>query len=171
LNAVILKGQNHDEVTNLALFAIENGLDISYIEEMPLGDAGHDRGETYYASDAIRADLERVFTLIPTTETTGGPSRYYHVPGTASRIGFISPHSHNFCDDCNRIRISAEGRLLPCLAREQSLDLKYTLRAYPGDRERLGQAIIAALAFKPRRHDLRIGGQPAIPRHMNQTGG
>ena len=172
LNAVILKNRNHDEVIDLTRFAIDNGLDISFIEEMPLGVIGdHDRAEAYYSSDAIRADLERVFALIPTTECSGGPSRYYRIPGTNSRIGFISPHSHNFCDDCNRVRVSAEGRLLLCLGQEHSTDLKYVLRAYPGDRERLKQAIIAAMALKPRGHDFQLGGQPVILRHMNHTGG
>lgn len=171
LNAVILKGRNHDEVVPLARFAIENGLDISYIEEMPLGEIGdHDRAEAYYSSDALRADLERVFTLTPSTETTGGPARYYRVPGTGSRIGFISPHSHNFCDACNRVRVSAEGRLLLCLGQEHSVDLRHVLRAHPGDRERVKHAIVAAMAIKPRGHEFQAGGQ-VIGRHMNHTGG
>ena len=172
LNAVILKNRNHDEVIDLVRFAIERGLDISFIEEMPLGQIGdHDRAEAYYSSDAIRADLAQAFTLIPTAETTGGPSRYYRIPDTESRIGFISPHSHNFCGECNRVRLSAEGRLLLCLGQEHSSDLKHVLRAYPGDRERLKQAIIAAMAFKPQGHDFQLGGQPVIRRHMNHTGG
>ena len=172
LNAVILKNRNHDEVVDLARFAIANGLDISFIEEMPLGVIGdHDRAEAYYSSDAIRTDLARVFTLTPTTENTGGPSRYYRIPDSGSRIGFISPHSHNFCDDCNRIRVSTEGRLLLCLGQEHSVDLLYILRAYPGDHERLKQAIVAAMAIKPRGHDFQLGGQPVIRRHMNHTGG
>ena len=172
LNAVILKNRNHDEVVDLARFAIDSGLDISFIEEMPLGVIGdHDRAEAHYSSDAIRADLARAFALTPTTESTGGPSRYYRISGTDSRIGFISPHSHNFCDDCNRVRVSAEGRLLLCLGQEHSADLKYTLRAYPGDRERLKRAIVAAMALKPRGHDFQLGGQPVILRHMNHTGG
>jgi cyclic pyranopterin phosphate synthase len=172
LNAVILKNRNHDEVVDLARFAIDNGLDISFIEEMPLGAIGdHDRAEAFYSSDAIHADLARVFALAPTTESTGGPSRYYRIPDSDSRIGFISPHSHNFCDDCNRVRVSAEGRLLLCLGQEHSFDLRYVLRAHPGDRERLKQAIIAAMAIKPRGHDFQIGGQPVIMRYMNHTGG
>ena len=172
LNAVILKHRNHDEVVDLARFAIDQGLDISFIEEMPLGDVGdHDRAEMYYSSDAIHADLARVFSLTPTTESTGGPSRYYRVPGTDSRIGFISPHSHNFCGDCNRVRVSAEGRLLLCLGQEHSVDLRHVLRAHPGDRERLKQAIVAAMAIKPRGHDFQLGGQPVILRHMSHTGG
>ncbi|MEZ5585021.1 MAG: GTP 3',8-cyclase MoaA [Candidatus Competibacteraceae bacterium] len=172
LNAVILKGRNHDEVTDLARFAVENGLDISYIEEMPLGVIGdHNRAEAYYSSDAIRADLAQVFTLIPTTESTGGPSRYYRIPGSETRIGFISPHSHNFCGDCNRVRVSAEGRLLLCLGQEHSVDLRHVMRAHPGNRERLKQAIVAAMAIKPRGHDFQLSGQPIILRHMSHTGG
>jgi cyclic pyranopterin phosphate synthase len=172
LNAVILKNRNHDEVVDLARYAIDNGLDLSFIEEMPLGlISDHDRAEAYYCSDAVRADLERVFALTPTTETTGGPSRYYRVPGTDSRIGFISPHSHNFCGDCNRVRVSAEGRLLLCLGQEHSVDLRHVMRAHPGDRERLKQTIVAAMAIKPRGHDFQLGGQPVVLRYMNHTGG
>lgn len=172
LNAIILKGRNHDEVVDLARFAIKNGLDLSYIEEMPLGViSDHDRAEAYYSSEAIRADLARVFTLTPSTETTGGPSRYYRIPGTDSRIGFIAPHSHNFCGDCNRVRVSAEGRLLLCLGQEHSVDLRRVLRAHPGDRDRLQQAIIAAMHLKPHGHEFQLGGQPIILRHMNHTGG
>ncbi len=172
LNAVILKGRNHDEVVDLARFAIKNGLDLSYIEEMPLGViSDHDRAEAYYSSEAIRTDLARVFTLTPSTETTGGPSRYYRIPGTDSRIGFIAPHSHNFCGDCNRVRVSAEGRLLLCLGQEHSVDLRRVLRAHPGDRDRLQQAIIAAMHLKPHGHEFQLGGQPIILRHMNHTGG
>ncbi len=172
LNAVILKNRNHDEVINLVRFAVEEGLDLSFIEEMPLGGIGdHDRAETYYSSDTIRADLSRAFTLTPTPENTGGPSRYYRIPGAETRIGFISPHSHDFCGDCNRVRVSAEGRLLLCLGQEQSVDLRHVLRAYPSDHERLQQTIVAAMALKPRGHDFQLGGQPVILRHMNHTGG
>jgi cyclic pyranopterin phosphate synthase len=172
LNAVILKNRNHDEVVDLTRFAIDHGLDLSFIEEMPLGIVGtHDRTETYYSSDAIRADLERVFVLTPTTETTGGPSRYYRVAGTDSRIGFISPHSHNFCDTCNRVRVSAEGRLLLCLGQEHSVDLRQVLRAHPGEPERLRHAIVQAMDIKPRGHDFNLQAQPVIIRHMNMTGG
>jgi cyclic pyranopterin phosphate synthase len=172
LNAVILKNRNHDEVVPLARFAIDNNLDISYIEEMPLGMIGeHDRAEAYYSSDQIRSDLERHFTLIATTETTGGPSKYYRIPGTESRIGFISPHSHYFCGDCNRVRVTVEGRLLLCLGQEHSVDLRQVLRAYPGDRERLRQTLIQAMAIKPKGHDFNLKAQTVILRYMNATGG
>ena len=172
LNAVILKNRNHDEVVDLARFAIDNGLDISYIEEMPLGDIGdRDRAECYYSSDQIRQDLEQYFTLVATTETTGGPSKYYRVPETDSKIGFISPHSHNFCGDCNRVRVTVEGRLLLCLGQEHSVDLRHVLRANPGNMDCLKQAIIRSMEIKPKGHDFNIQAKPIIMRHMNTTGG
>jgi cyclic pyranopterin phosphate synthase len=172
LNAVILKNRNHDEVLDLVRFAMDNGLDISFIEEMPLGVIGdHDRAEAYYSSDRIMQDLSEHFMLVATTETTGGPSKYFRVPGIDTRIGFISPHSHNFCGDCNRVRVTAEGRLLLCLGQEHSVDLRRVLRANPGNRERLKQAIIDAMAIKPKGHEFDLAAQPLVFRHMNATGG
>jgi cyclic pyranopterin phosphate synthase len=172
INSVILKGRNHDEVGDLVAFALDRGLDISFIEEMPLGVIGeHDRAEAYYPSERIRQDLEARFQLIPTTETTGGPSRYYRIPGSDCRVGFISPHSHNFCADCNRVRVTAEGRLLLCLGQEHSTDLRRTLRANPGDDEAVKRALVAAMAIKPRGHDFDLAARPVIFRHMNATGG
>jgi len=172
LNAVILKHRNHDEVVDLARFALERGMDISYIEEMPLGVIGdHDRAEAYYSSDEIRRDLENHFDMVPTTETTGGPSKYYRVAGHDNRIGFISPHSHNFCGDCNRVRLTVEGRLLLCLGQEHSMDLKQVIRAHPGDMERLKSAIVEAMDLKPKGHDFDLKAQPLIFRHMSVTGG
>lgn len=172
LNSVILKGVNHDETLDLVRFAMDRGLDISFIEEMPLGQIGdHDRAAAYYSSDAIRADLGRDLELIPTTETTGGPSRYYRVAGSDTRVGFISPHSHNFCGDCNRVRVTAEGRLLLCLGQEFSTDLRRALRANPTDDNRVKQAIVSAMSLKPRGHDFELSTRPLILRHMNMTGG
>ena len=172
LNAVILKNRNHDEVTDLVRFAIEKGIDISFIEEMPLGIIGdHDRAEAYYSSDQIREDLEKTFTLNATTESTGGPSRYYRIPGTQTRVGFISPHSHNFCDTCNRVRLTSEGRLLLCLGQEHSVDLRKVIRANPGDMNKLKQAIQHSMEIKPRGHDFNLVSQPAILRYMSVTGG
>ncbi|HIF51278.1 MAG TPA: GTP 3',8-cyclase MoaA [Thiotrichaceae bacterium] len=172
LNAVILKNRNHDEVIELVSYAGERGMDISFIEEMPLGViANHDRAEAYYSSDEIKSDLEQAFELIPTTETTNGPSKYYKVKNTGTRVGFISPHSHNFCDDCNRVRLTCEGRLLLCLGQEHSVDLRKTLRAYPEDNEKLKQAIRDSMAIKPKGHEFDLTGKPLIFRHMNVTGG
>jgi cyclic pyranopterin phosphate synthase len=172
INSVILKNRNHDEVVNLVKYAAEREMDISFIEEMPLGVIGdHDRAEAYYSSDEIRSDLERVFTLIPTAETTGGPSRYFLIQETGTRVGFISPHSHNFCGDCNRVRVTAEGRLLLCLGQEHSVDLRRVLRSNPGDLEKLKSAIVHAMAIKPLGHEFALQGRPVILRHMSVTGG
>jgi cyclic pyranopterin phosphate synthase len=172
LNAVILRGRNHDEVPSLVGYAVAKGINISFIEEMPLGVIGdHDRAEAFYSSDQIRQDLAAHFTLIPTTETTGGPARYYRIPGSETRVGFISPHSHNFCGDCNRVRVTTEGRLLLCLGQEHSLDLRATLRGHPEDSARLGQAIREAMQIKPKGHEFDVQAQPIIFRHMNRTGG
>lgn len=172
INAVILKNRNHEEVADLVRFAVANDLDISFIEEMPLGEVNqHDRSEAYYSSDLIRSDLEREFTLLPSTEKTGGPSKYFNIAGTSSKVGFISPHSHNFCSTCNRVRLTVEGRLLLCLGNEHSIDLKRVLRANPGDMSILKKAIVGAMQIKPEKHEFNIHEQPLIFRHMNVTGG
>ena len=172
INAVILKNRNHDEVVDLVRFAADRGMDISFIEEMPLGIVGdHDRAEAYYSSDNIREDLEQVFTLVPTTESTGGPSRYFRITETGNRVGFISPHSHNFCDSCNRVRLTCEGRLLLCLGQEHSMDLRQVVRSHPGDMDRLKDAIRRSMSIKPKGHDFDLAARPVIFRHMNATGG
>ncbi len=172
INAVILKNRNHDEVTDLVQFACDYGIDITFIEEMPLGIIGtHDRAEAFYSSAQIRQDLEESFTLLPSAETSAGPARYYRVINTDTRVGFISPHSHNFCDTCNRVRVTTEGRLLLCLGQEHSVDLRRVIRANPGDMMALKEAIIKAMAIKPKGHDFELDEQPQILRYMNATGG
>lgn len=172
INAVILKNRNHDEVLPLVHFAAARGMDISFIEEMPLGlNSDHDRLALYYSSDAIRRDIQRHYTLTATSDTTSGPSRYYDLVGTGIRVGFISPHSHNFCSQCNRVRLSCEGRLLLCLGQEHSVDLRRIIRQAPGDMGRLKRAIRRAMDIKPEGHDFNLAGQPVIFRHMNATGG
>jgi cyclic pyranopterin phosphate synthase len=172
INAVILKHRNHDEVRPLVQFAIDREMDVAFIEEMPLGVIGdHDRAEEYYSSDQIKADLDSVYSLIPTTETTGGPARYYRIADTRSRVGFISPHSHNFCSTCNRVRVTTEGRLLLCLGQEHSTDLREVLRAQPDNLDALKRRIVAAMDIKPKGHDFNLGVAPVIMRHMNVTGG
>jgi len=172
INAVILKDRNHLEVSDLVRFAVDNGIDISFIEEMPLGIVSqHDRSEAYYSSALIKADLARKFSLVATTEKTGGPSNYFNVVGTQTRVGFISPHSENFCSTCNRVRLTVEGQLLLCLGNEHSVDLKKVLRTNPGNMAVLKQAIIDAMQIKPEKHEFNIHEQPVILRHMNMTGG
>ncbi|WP_343805781.1 GTP 3',8-cyclase MoaA [Marinobacterium maritimum] len=172
LNSVILRGRNDDEVLALVEFARERGLDISFIEEMPLGQISeHDRAEQFCSSEQLRARIETRFALLPSTERTGGPSRYFRMADSDSRIGFISPHSRNFCGDCNRVRVTAEGRLLLCLGHEHSVDLRQVLRdpaRVPAD---LQHHIVQAMALKPERHEFRLDDEPQILRFMNMTGG
>jgi len=173
LNTVIMNGYNDDEILDLVEFVRERNMDISFIEEMPLGEIGdHDRAETYYSSDKLREFLQNHYELTATTEQTGGPAKYYRfADNEQSRIGFISPHSHNFCDDCNRVRVTAEGMLLLCLGQEHSMDLRKVVRANPSDDEVLKQAIIDAMQLKPKGHDFNLNEQPIIMRHMSATGG
>ena len=172
INSVILRHRNHDEILDLVQFAVDRGMDISFIEEMPLGVIGdHDRAAVFYSSDEVRRDISQRFSLVPTTETTGGPSRYFKVVGTDSRVGFISPHTHNFCESCNRVRVTVQGRLLLCLGQEHSVDLREPMRTYPNDMERLKQVILGSMAIKPKGHDFDLSRQPDILRHMSVTGG
>ncbi len=172
LNAVILKNRNHNEVCDLVQFAIDKEIDISFIEEMPLGVVEkHNRAEAYYSSDEIRADLENRFALKKSTDNTGGPSDYFSIPNTKTRVGFISPHSHNFCSTCNRVRLTVEGRLLLCLGNEHSIDLKAILRSSDMNSKNLKQAIIESMEIKPEKHEFNVNEQPIILRYMNMTGG
>jgi cyclic pyranopterin phosphate synthase len=169
---VILKNRNHNEVCDLVQFAIDNEIDISFIEEMPLGVVEkHNRAEAYYSSDKIRRDLEQRFTLIQSTEKTNAPSDYSDIPNTKTRVGFISPHSHNFCSTCNRVRLTVEGRLLLCLGNEHSIDLKTILRSSDFSSAKLKQAIIDSMEIKPEKHEFNVKEQPIILRYMNMTGG
>ncbi len=172
LNAVVLKGRNDHEVVSLVEFAREEGLDISFIEEMPLGQVSdHGRDETFCSSDDVQARIETRYPLIPTLEDSLGPARYFRMADSESRVGFISPHSHNFCSTCNRVRVTVEGRLLLCLGNEHSLDLRDIMRRHPGDIEPLKAAIIDAMHLKPERHHFTTDGDVQIVRFMNMTGG
>lgn len=175
LNVVVMRHFNLDEVVDLAQFALDQGMDISFIEEMPLGEIdGHQRDLEFVSSAAVREQLETAFSLSPLAETSGGPARYWRARGfDGSRIGFISPHSHNFCSTCNRVRVSAEGRLLLCLGNEHSMDLRTVLRgAAPAEQEAaLVAAIQRALLLKPERHHFNLDEPPQILRFMNATGG
>lgn len=172
INAVIMKNHNHDEILDLVRFSIDRNIDISFIEEMPLGIiSSHDRDKTYYSSDDVRRDIETEFSLEASSKVTAGPSRYYDIKGTHSSVGFISPHSHNFCEACNRVRITAEGLLLLCLGQEHSVDLREVLRRYPGDSDMLITTLIESMKIKPKGHDFNLNSQTVILRHMNMTGG
>ena len=172
LNAVILKHRNHDEVLDLVNFAHARGMDITFIEEMPLGVIGdHDRAEAFYSSDEILRDLRTGMELAEVAEQTGGPARYFQRDGSAYRVGFISPHSHNFCSTCNRVLLTVEGRLLLCLGHENSIDLRALLRRYPETDQPLLDAIRAGLNRKPLRHEFSSNGDVQILRFMNASGG
>lgn len=172
INSVIMKNRNHDEVPALVQFAIDRGMDISFIEEMPLGVIDeHSRREAFYSSEELIKELGQHYELTPSTINTGGPSRYYRVAGSNSYVGTISPHSHNFCASCNRVRITAQGRLLLCLGQEHSADLKQVLRNHPHNPHQLQQAIIKAMELKPWGHEFKLDEQPVILRHMSVTGG
>jgi len=172
LNAVVMRGSNDDEVLDLVEFARSKSIDIAFIEEMPLGTIeSHDRALTYCSSDDVRDIIEQRYELTHIAQKTAGPSRYYSMADSESRIGFISPHSHNFCSDCNRVRVTVEGRLLLCLGNEHSVDLMAVLRSQPGEIEPLKQAIVAAMALKPEKHHFDLHEKPQILRFMNATGG
>ncbi len=172
LNTVVLRGRNDEEVPALVDFARRKGVDITFIEEMPLGEiTEHDRGEAFCSSDEVRSIIRQHHELIPTTVDTGGPARYYRIPGSNTRVGFISPHSHNFCATCNRVRVTVEGRLLLCLGNEHSVDLRRILRGNPVSDDKLRKTIIDAMDLKPEKHHFDLNGDVQILRFMNMTGG
>ena len=174
LNTVMMRGTNDDEFADLVDYAVANDLNISFIEEMPLGDVGHGRGNTYFSTQEALALLENRFELVSTLETTGGPARYWRIPGTETRVGFISPHSHNFCDTCNRVRITAQGELYPCLGQNDAMNLLPLLRAGDDDAAdgTLRDAIVASMGIKPKGHDFTAQlDAPKVVRFMSMTGG
>jgi cyclic pyranopterin phosphate synthase len=170
LNAVMMRGTNDDEFVDLVRFAVDNELDISFIEEMPLGEI-LGRSNTYISSEETRDLLAQHFELIPSAENSGGPARYWRIPGSESRVGFISPHSHNFCDTCNRVRITAKGELYPCLGQNDAANLMSILRS-GGDDLALRQAIVDSMGIKPFGHDFtQQMDAPQVVRFMSMTGG
>ncbi len=172
LNSVIMRGYNEDEVLPLSEYAFERGIDIAFIEEMPLGEASdHRREDTTCNNDWVRSQIEQKYQLVNSASRTAGPSRYAQVVGKESRVGFISPVSHNFCADCNRVRITVEGRLLLCLGNEHSVDLREILRDSSKSDEDLKQAIVAAMDIKPERHYFYDKDHAQPVRLMNMTGG
>jgi cyclic pyranopterin phosphate synthase len=175
LNAVIMKGRNDNQILPLVAFAQSRGLDISFIEEMPLGVIDeHSRQLTFMSSDEIRQIIAHEMSVIPSPYHTAGPSRYWQIESPHSslttRIGFISPHSHNFCGDCNRVRMTSEGRLLLCLGNEQGTNLMPLLRGSANDAD-IVTRIQNALTLKPEKHHFDLNDAPQIVRFMNMTGG
>ncbi|MCP5175495.1 MAG: GTP 3',8-cyclase MoaA [Moraxellaceae bacterium] len=172
LNCVMMRGRNDDEILDIVNFARQQQLDLAFIEEMPLGViTEHERAQTFISNDDIRQQISVVYPLLAATDVTGGPARYYRMSDSNSRIGFISPHSHNFCDTCNRVRVTVEGRLLLCLGNEHSADLKVPLRDFVDDDQPLIDTLFKALPLKPERHHFDLAQEPQIVRFMNMTGG
>ncbi len=173
LNAVALKDVNEDELPEMIRFAHGEDMDLTLIETMPMGDIDGDRTDQYLPLSLVRARLGEHFTLEDLDYRTGGPARYVHVKETGGRLGFITPLTHNFCESCNRVRITCTGTLYMCLGQNDAADLRAPLRASEGN-ELLAQAIDEAISRKPKGHDFVIDRRkkaPAVPRHMSVTGG
>jgi GTP 3',8-cyclase len=172
INAVALKGFNDREAPWLVDWAHGRGFDLTFIEVMPLGAMELDRADQFIPLSELRADLERSLTLTPSAYATGGPARYYDVKETGGRLGFITPLTHNFCESCNRVRVTCTGTLYMCLGQEDAADLREPLRSSPSDAPLIA-AIRAAIARKPKGHDFVIAraAAPAVQRHMSATGG
>jgi cyclic pyranopterin phosphate synthase len=173
INMVALKDVNADEIEEMIRWAHGRGFDLTLIETMPLGEIDGDRVGQYLPLSLVRAQLAKQFTLIDTDYRTGGPARYVRVAETGGRLGFITPLTHNFCESCNRVRLTCTGMLYMCLGQDDSADLRAVLRASPDD-TMLAGAIDAAIARKPKGHDFVIDRRhaaPAIRRHMSMTGG
>ncbi|QTE94959.1 GTP 3',8-cyclase MoaA [Shewanella algae] len=171
INAVILKGRNENEIIDLLEYCRQKQLDIAFIEEMPLGVMEERSLPRHMSSSDVREIINQRWPLSLSSKRTGGPARYYSMADSPIHIGFISPHSHNFCHECNRVRVTAEGRLLLCLGNEHSLDLKQIIRSHPGDIDVLKQAIFEAIQRKPKEHHFDDPNQVQIMRFMNSTGG
>jgi len=173
INAVALKGVNEDEIPQLIDWAHGRGMDLTLIEVMPLGDVGETRLDQYLPLSMVRSRLSERYTLNDIDYMTGGPARYVRVAETGGRLGFITPMTHNFCESCNRVRLTCTGTLFMCLGQEDAADLRGPLRASESD-DLLHAAIEGAIARKPKGHDFIIDRRhkrPALPRHMSVTGG
>ncbi len=173
LNTVALKGVNQPELPRLISWAHEQGFDITLIEVMPLGEVEADRVDQHLPLSVVRDDLEQRWTLVPSGHRTGGPARYFDVAETGGRLGLITPLTNNFCEGCNRIRVTATGQLFACLGGSEQVDLRAALRSEDPEGA-LAEALAVVMRIKPARHNFAIdhrGQAPAQPRHMSMTGG
>lgn len=171
INMVALRGLNEDEIIAMLRWCGSEGHDLTLIETMPLGVVDEDRTDRYLPLDGVRQEIEKHFSLAPSSHRTGGPSRYFNVRETGGRLGFITPMTSNFCDGCNRIRLTANGQLYTCLGHDDVHDLRTAFRT--GGTEALDARLDAALRTKPARHNFQIGRDiaPTTPRYMSATGG
>jgi cyclic pyranopterin phosphate synthase len=175
INTVALKGFNEDELFPLVEWCADRDMDLTFIEVMPMGDIGNeDRLDQYWKLTDLRAQLAERYTLTDLAERTGGPARYVRAEETGQKIGFITPLSHNFCESCNRVRLTCTGELYMCLGQEDMADLRAPLRNNPGTDAPLEEAIRDAIAHKPKGHDFDYSRQTVdgrMSRHMSHTGG
>ncbi|MEX5726786.1 cyclic pyranopterin phosphate synthase [Rhodovulum iodosum] len=175
INAVALKGFNEDELFDLVDWCAARDIDLTFIEVMPMGDLGNEnRVGQYWSLTDVRDRLAERFTLMDLAERSGGPARYVRLTETGQKIGFITPLSHNFCESCNRVRLTCTGELYMCLGQENRADLRAPLRAHPETDAPLAEAVRAAIALKPKGHDFDYSRQRAdgqVSRHMSHTGG
>jgi cyclic pyranopterin phosphate synthase len=171
---VVLRDLNEASLESLVEWSHTRGMDITFIETMPLGDTGEDRTDQYVPLSRVRSRFEKRSTLVDLPDTTGGPARYVRIAETGGRLGFITPLTHNFCETCNRVRVSCNGTLFMCLGKDDRVNLRQAVRASSSD-ELLNEAIDTAMRRKPLGHDFiiinRRGQSPTLARHMSVTGG
>ncbi|MBI05999.1 MAG: GTP 3',8-cyclase MoaA [Rhodospirillaceae bacterium] len=173
INTVALKGVNDDEIENIVRWCGEKDMDLTFIETMPMGEIDGDRSDQYLPLSQVRTQLEKIWTLEESDHVSGGPARYVNVRETGQRVGFITPLSHNFCESCNRVRLTCTGTLYMCLGQDDAADLRAPLRASEDDKGIIA-AIREAITRKPKGHDFaidRLHPAPAVARHMSVTGG
>ncbi len=173
INTVAMRGVNEDEFNDLVAWCGDEGFDLVFIETMPMGDIDGDRTDQYLPLSLVRANLSQRWTLDSIADNTGGPARYTRCAETGGRVGFITPMTHNFCESCNRVRLTCTGTLYMCLGQDDAADLRTPMRASEGN-DLLGQAIREAITRKPKGHDFIIDrrhNKPAVGRHMSVTGG
>ena len=172
LNTVLMKKLNEEELYDLVDYAIKYYLDISFIEEMPLGETIYDRQSTSVNNNDILLKLKEKYSLSKTDISTGGPAEYFSIKNTKTKVGLISPHSHNFCENCNRVRITCKGELFLCLGHDTKIELMPLIRLNPNNNEPLKEAIINSMAIKPKSHNFNLADkQPSVVRFMSHTGG
>ena len=172
LNVVLMKNLNEHEMYDLVNYAIDSGFDISFIEEMPLGGTEFNRNETSVNNNDILNLLKNCYKLLKSNLNTGGPAKYWQIENSNTKIGLISPHSHNFCKSCNRVRISCKGELFLCLGHEEKIELLPLLKSNPNNDELIKKAIIDSMNLKPESHTFDLSNdKPAVIRFMSHTGG
>lgn len=172
LNTVLMKNINENELFDLVDYAVKYYLDISFIEEMPLGQTAFDRKSTSVDNNDILNKLRKKYLLSKSDLSTSGPAKYFSIKNTKTRIGLISPHSHNFCENCNRVRISCKGELFLCLGHDTKVELMPLIRSFPNDDEPIKEALLDSMTIKPKSHNFDLEKkQPSVVRFMSHTGG